>query len=222
MSEELVDEEIVKMEEEPEEKRLRRIIKRIKEDAEQRANEIIEAAEQRANEIIEEARRKAQTNAEKIIRKGKETAEQMKRRKIAEVRLRAKQRKMRVQEEVIENTFQRAREALKNLTTTENYKNVLEKLVLRSAIGLGGGDLEVVLPKQHKGLELNLANIEKKVEEQTGNKTKIKIANDEVEATGGCVVRKSDKSVFIDNTFEATLERKMGKIRAKAAKLLLQ
>ena len=211
MSEELVNEEIVKMEEEPEEKRLRRIIKKIKEDA-----------EERANEILEEARRKAQTNAEKIIRKGKETAEQIKRRKIAEVRLKAKQRKMRVQEELIENAFQKAQEALENLTTSKDYKNVLEKLVLRSAIGLGGGDLEVVLPKQHKGVELNLADIAKKVEEQTGNKTEIKIADDEVEAIGGCVIRKSDKSIFIDNTFESILERKMDKIRAKAAKLLLQ
>ncbi|MGQ9719980.1 MAG: V-type ATP synthase subunit E [Candidatus Jordarchaeum sp.] len=219
MSEELIDEKIEKMEEEPEDKRLRRIVKKIKEDAKTRANQIIEDAEEKASAIIEEAKRKTETSVEKILRKGKESAEQIKKRKIGETKLKVKQRKMKLQEELIEATLNKAQEKLQNLSTSKDYKNILEKLVLRSAIGLNGGELEIILPKQHKNIELSLADIAKKVEEQTKNKTTLKIAKEEAEAVGGCIVRKSDKSISIDNTFKAIMERKIEKIRTIAAKI---
>lgn len=222
VSEELIDEKIVKMEEEPEDKRLQRIVKKIKEDAEKRASEIMKEAEEKKEEIIKVAKTKIEINVDKIIKKGRETANRIKGKKIGEIKLQVKQRKMKLQEELIETALQKAKEALQNLTTSKDYQNILEKMVSSSSIGLGGGDLEIILPKQHKNIKLDLEDVAKRVEKQTKNKTSIKVADEDVEAIGGCIARKSDKSISIDNTFDAIMERRIEKIRTKAAKILLK
>ncbi|MHA1644402.1 MAG: V-type ATP synthase subunit E [Candidatus Freyarchaeota archaeon] len=218
--EENVEEEITEIEEEPENERLKKIKEKIEKDAEQRASAIIEEAKKRAKETEKEALSKAERKAEEILRRAKEEAERYKRRRLAEAKLKAKQKKTRAQEEIIEKAFSKANEKLKELTSSPEYKGVLEKLIQRAAIGLGGGDLEVVLVPGHDKYLPDLSSIAKKVEEETKNPTKISLSKEKLDADGGCIVRRKNGTIYIDNSFQAILERKIKELRVEVAKAL--
>ncbi|MEM3526201.1 MAG: V-type ATP synthase subunit E family protein [Candidatus Jordarchaeaceae archaeon] len=207
--------------EEPEAERLKKIISRIEEEAEERAKAIIEEAKAKAKEIEEEALGRAEKKAEEIIKRGKEEAEGYRRRRLAEAKLKAKQRKTKAQEQLIEMAFQKANEKLVELTSSKEYPKILERLVQNAAINIGGGELEVLLPEGHSKYLTNASAIAKNVEAETKNPTNVTISKETVDATGGCVVRRKDGSVSVDNTFQAILERKIKEVRVKVAKVLL-
>ncbi|MEM3587391.1 MAG: V-type ATP synthase subunit E family protein [Candidatus Jordarchaeaceae archaeon] len=215
------EEVIVEGAEEPEAERLKKIISRIEEEAEERAKAIIEEAKAKAKEIEEEALGRAEKKAEEIIKRGKEEAEGYRRRRLAEAKLKAKQRKTKAQEQLIEMAFQKANEKLVELTSSKEYPKILERLVQNAAINIGGGELEVLLPEGHSKYLTNASAIAKNVEAETKNPTNVTISKETVDATGGCVVRRKDGSVSVDNTFQAILERKIKEVRVKVAKVLL-
>ncbi|MEM2145402.1 MAG: V-type ATP synthase subunit E family protein [Candidatus Jordarchaeaceae archaeon] len=208
--------------EEPEMERLKKIVSKIEEEAEERAKAIIEEAKIKAKEIEEEAKSKAEKRAEEIIKRGKEEAERYTRRRLAEAKLKAKQRKIKAQEQLIEMAFQKANEKLTELTASKEYSKILERLVQIAAINIGGGELEVLLPEGHSKYLSNASAIAKNVEGETKNPTNISISKETLDATGGCLVRKKDGSISVDNTFQAILERKIKEIRVKVAKILLE
>lgn len=208
--------------EEPEMERLKKIVSKIEEEAEERAKAIIEEAKKKAKEIEEEAKSKAEKKAEEIIKKGKEEAERYTRRRLAEAKLKAKQRKTKAREQLIEMAFQKANEKLTELTASKEYSKILERLVQIAAINIGGGELEVLLPEGHSKYLSNASAIAKNVEGETKNPTNISISKETLDATGGCLVRKKDGSISIDNTFQAILERNIKETRVKVAKALLE
>ncbi|MBS7249093.1 MAG: V-type ATP synthase subunit E [Candidatus Freyarchaeota archaeon] len=218
--EEVMEESVVEGEEEPESERLKKIKDKIEKDAEERASQIIEKAKIRAKEIEEEAISKAEKRAEEIIRRGMEEAERYKRRRLAEAKLKAKQRITKAREQLIEQTFQKANEKLKELTATPKYKSVLEALIQKAAIGVGGGELEILVPKGHEKHISDISSIAEKVQSETKNPTHITISKETIEAVGGCLVRRKDGSIYIDNTFESIMERNMKELRIKAARTI--
>nr|MDO8081794.1 V-type ATP synthase subunit E family protein [Candidatus Freyarchaeota archaeon] len=216
------EEVIVEGVEEPEMERLKKIKSRIEEEAEERASSIIEEANVKAKEIEEEATGRAEKKAEEIIKRGKEEAERYKRRRLAEAKLKAKQRKTKAQEQLIEMAYEKANEKLSELTSSKEYPKILERLVQSAAISIGGGELEVLLPAGHSKYLSNTSSIAKNVEAETKNTTNITVSKETLDATGGCLVRKKDGSISVDNTFQAILERNIKEIRVKAAKTLLE
>jgi V/A-type H+-transporting ATPase subunit E len=209
--------------EEPETERLKNIKTRIEAEAEEKSKSIIEEAEAKAKEIEKEATSKSEKRVDEILKRGKEEAERYQRRRLAEARLKAKQEKARAQEKVIEMAYEKANEKLKELTSSKNYPKILEKFVQEAATVLGGGELEVLLPPEHGKHLANISSITKKVEAETKNSTSITLSDETLEnATGGCLVRKKDGTILVDNTFQAILERKDKEIRVKAAKVLLE
>jgi len=220
VEEEVIKEGIVEGEEEPESERLKKIKSKIEKDAEERAKQIIEKAKIRAKEIEEEAISKAEKRADEIVRRGLEEAERYKRRKLAEAKLRARQRKTQAREQLIEQAFQKANEKLKELTASSEYKGILERLIQKAAIGIGGGELEVLVPKGHEKHLKDISSIAEKVRSETKNPTSIIVSKETIDAIGGCLVRKKDRSIFIDNTFESIMERNIKELRVKVAKVI--
>lgn len=202
--------------------RLKKIKSKIEEEAEEKAKAIIEEAEVKAKQIEEEATGKTEKKVDEITKRGKEEAERYKRRRLAEAKLKAKQRKTKAQEQLIETAFEKANEKLKELTSSKDYSKILERLVQGAAVSIGGGELEVLLPEGHSKYLSNASSVAKNVETETKNPTSITVSKETIDATGGCLVRKKDGSVSVDNTFEAIRERKTKEIRVKAAKILLE
>ncbi|MBS7247375.1 MAG: V-type ATP synthase subunit E family protein [Candidatus Jordarchaeales archaeon] len=217
MSEEV---EVKVFEETPVEERLEKIRKKIMEYAEKQASEILNEAHKREAKVIEEAERRAERKASEILRRGGEDAEREKRKIIAEAKLKARQIVTKTKEEGIRRVFEEARKKLEALASSKDYAQTLEKIIERGALTLGGGELEVVLPEKHVGINLNLEKIAEEVSKKTGVRTTIEKAKDTVYATGGAIIRRKDGSLLVDNTFEAVFERKEKELRTKIARIL--
>jgi len=212
--------EVKIFEETPVEERLEKIRKKIMKDAEKQASEILGEAQGRAAKVIEEAEKRAERRASEILRREAEEAEREKRKIIAEAKLRARQIVTASKEEGVRRVFEEARKRLEALASSKEYVQALEKMIERGALALGGGNLEVVLPEQHANIDLNLEKIAEEVSKRLGVKTKLEKARETVYATGGVIIRKSDGSLLIDNTFETVLEREEKNLRTKIAKIL--
>jgi len=212
--------EVRKFEETPIEERLERIRKKIMDDANREAQRILEEARKRVEKVIEEAEKRAERKASEILRKEVEAAEREKRKVIAEAKLKARQMVTVAKEEGIKRVLEEAKRRLEELVASKDYGRILEKIIERGAIAIGGGELEVVLPKEHANIELNLEKIASEVSEKTGVKTTLEKSGETIYATGGAIIRRKDRSLLINNTFESILEREEKDIRVKIAKIL--
>ncbi|WXG43374.1 MAG: V-type ATP synthase subunit E family protein [Promethearchaeati archaeon SRVP18_Atabeyarchaeia-1] len=200
--------------------RIKKIEKKIMDEAEDKAKLILKEADKSKKETIEELRREGEREAEKIARSGSEEADSLKMQKVAEARLKAKQMIIASKEQLINETMDKARQKLIELTASKGYEKILQKLIEEGGIGLGGGELEIVLAGKGTKTNLDLNSISSNIEKETGRKTTVKLSQEKSKSIGGVVVRKTDATIMIDNTFEARIDRAIREIRIRVAKLL--
>lgn len=200
--------------------RIKKIEKKIMDEAEDKAKLILKEADKSKKETIEELRREGEREAEKIARSGLEEADSLKMQKVAEARLKAKQMIIASKEQLINETMDKARQKLIELTASKGYEKILQKLIEEGGIGLGGGELEIVLAGKGTKTNLDLNSISSNIEKETGRKTTVKLSQEKSKSIGGVVVRKTDATIMIDNTFEARIDRAIREIRIRVAKLL--
>jgi V/A-type H+-transporting ATPase subunit E len=217
-----IEEKIEKMEIVGETERLKKIEKRITTKAEEKAKEILKEAEKIRKDTLEQKRREGEGEAEKIVRTGMEEADSLKRQKVAEARLRAKQMIIAAREDLISEAIEKSKQKLSELTTSKDYSKILGELVEEGGIGLGGGELQIVLPAKADKTSIDLDSIAKRVEKETGKKTTMNMAQEKLASMGGVIIRKLDESIMVDNTFEARIERNLRDIRMKIAKVLFE
>jgi len=221
-SAESVESKIEKLEVVAESDRLKKIQDKIIGEAEDKAKAIIRDAEKSKKDTLEEKRKEGEIEAEKILRTGMEEADSLKRQKIAEARLKAKQMIIASREELINETMEKCKEKLAAMTSSKEYADILQRLVEQGGMGLGGGDLEVVLGGKVTNTAIDLGSAAKQIEEKTGKKTTINVSQEKSRSIGGAIVRKSDGSIIVDNTFEARIERILRDVRIKIAKILFE
>jgi V/A-type H+-transporting ATPase subunit E len=221
-STESMESKIEKMEVVGEADRIRKIEDKIIAEAEEKAKAIIREAEKSKKDILEEKRKEGEREAERILRRGTEEADSLKRQKVAEARLKAKQTIMSSREDLINETMEKCKEKLAELTAYKEFGETVRKLVEQGGIGLGGGDLEIVLAGKVTKAAVDLGSVAKRVEEKTGKKTTINVAQEKSKSVGGVIVRKADGSIMIDNTFEARIGRIQRDIRTSVAKILFE
>jgi len=202
--------------------RLNKIIKKIIGEAEEKAKSIVKEAEKIRKEALEQKRKEGEGEAEKIIRSGMEEADSLKRQKIAEARLKAKQMIIAARDDLINEAIDNCKQKLSQLTTSKDYNRILGKLVEEGGIGLGGGELEIIVPAKDQNASIDLSGIVKRIERETGKNTVVKMTQEKLRSVGGVIVRKSDGSIMIDNTFEARIERILRAIRMQTAKVLFE
>lgn len=219
---ESIESRIEKIEVVGEPDRLKKIQDKIIGEAEEKAKAIVRDAEKTKKDVLEEKRKEGEREAEKILRSGMEEADSLKRQKVAEARLKAKQMTIASREEVINETMEKCKEKLTVLTSSQEYAETLRKLVEQGGIGLGGGDLEIVLGGKVTKTAIDLGSIAKQIEEKTGKKTAISVAQEKSKSIGGVIVRKADGSIIIDNTFEGRIERILRDVRIRIAKILFE
>jgi V/A-type H+-transporting ATPase subunit E len=201
--------------------RIKKIEKKIMDEADEKAKLIAKEAERNRKEIIEEKRREGEREAERIVRSGTEEADSLKMQKVAEARLKAKQMIIASREEIIDEAMEKSRQRLMELSSSRGYERTLQKLIEEGGVGLGGGELEIVLPEKSARTTLDLGTVAEHVEEATGKKTSIKVVQEKLKSIGGVIIRNADHSIMIDNTFEARIDRVLRQIRIQVAKILL-
>jgi V/A-type H+-transporting ATPase subunit E len=216
-----IESKIEKMEVVGEAERIRKIERKIVGEAEEKAKSIIKEAEKAKKETLEQKKKEGESESEKIIRTGTEEADSLKRQKVAEARLKAKQLIIATREELINEAIEKSKSKLRELVASGDYGRVLSKLIEEGAVGLDGGELQVILAGKVKA-GVDLDSVTKQVEKETEKKTSLSIVQGNPRSIGGVVVRKADGSIMIDNTFEARIERAIRDIRIEVARALFE
>lgn len=195
------------------------IIEEIHREADQKIKYLLGEANKEAESIKKEAEERARSRAEWIMRKAETQAEIEKQRIIANAKLEARKKKLRVQEEIITEVFRSLKERLASMPE-EDYLETLKVLILESVKELEVDS--VIVSSNEKTLNLlkdKSRSIKAYITRNFGKKVQIEFG-EPINTIGGVLVQSSDRSVRVDNTFEARIERMESELRTKIAKAI--
>ncbi|MFX1560353.1 MAG: V-type ATP synthase subunit E [Promethearchaeota archaeon] len=188
------------------------IIEMINSKTAEKEKEILAEAESQRKQKLDNARAKAKEITASITGKAEVESNAEVSRYEASAKLKSKYQLLDAKEVLIKEVMSSVRKHLEGLVKKKDYSKTLEKLIVDAAASLEETDLEIVAPKGHAS-NIDLKTVEAAVAKATGTKCKLSVSKEEVRATGGVVVRNKDSTRWVDNTFEARLERYEGQIR---------
>ncbi|MHA2190854.1 MAG: V-type ATP synthase subunit E [Candidatus Thorarchaeota archaeon] len=180
---------------------------------------ILKEAEKEKKARLEVAKQKADTIRMGLIEKAEQEAKAEKARHEANTKLKAKYRLLEAKENLLNSTLNSAYEKVKAKTKGKAYADILLRLAVEAGVTLGEEDLELVLPKG-QGNIITPAQVAAAISKETGQKTSVKAAKDTLRASGGVTMRITEGSKWVDNTFEARIERQGNAVRDKASEIL--
>lgn len=204
---------------------IQRIVDRILQDADKKAESILKEAQKSAEALLENqrqlARQKAAEDERSLSKRAESEVGVIKGRVIADAQRRADWMILSEKERLISNVLSEVKKRLNELSKSEKYVHVLEKMVIDAGIVLGGGELQVALNRDDSSLPLKMNVLGKTITDKTGVKTQLKLSKEKIEAVGA-IIKTADGRVVVDNTFEAILQRREKEIRFKIAKILFR
>lgn len=201
---------------------IQKMIRQIKEKAEKEKKSILEKAKAEADKKISEAKKKAENKKEKIMGKGHRESEKEKQRILASARSKKRQKKLKAREEIIQDTFEKAKDELSKLRKSDDYPEILENLIVTGGVSVGGKDLKVLMSEKDKDLisENDKSEIEEKISEETGEETSVELDFTLKNTNGGAIIQRKSGNIVCDNTLEARLERQKDSLRKEVAQIL--
>lgn len=195
------------------------IIEEINREAEQKVKYILSEAEKQAEEIKAEAEKRARVKAEWILRKAQTQAEIEKQRIIANAKLEIRKKRLALQEELINEVFKSLKERLATLPK-EEYFEIIKNLLLQAVRELGEDKVRVSSNETTLQLIAERINeIKAFLKEKVDREVSIELG-DRIETIGGVLVENATRTVRVDNTFEARIERLESELRSRIAKVL--
>ncbi len=195
------------------------IIEEINREAEQKINYILNQAKEEAEKIRAEAERRARARAEWIFRKAQTQAEIEKQRIVASAKLEVRKKKLALQEELIGEVLKALREKLMELPEEEYYRMLVDLTVQ----GIREINEDRVFISSNKAtlelIERNFEDFAARVREKLGRDVEITLG-EEVDTIGGVLIESPERTVRVDNRFEARIERLRSELRAEIAGVL--
>ncbi|MHA2187555.1 MAG: V-type ATP synthase subunit E [Candidatus Thorarchaeota archaeon] len=198
---------------------LEQIVDMIQKRAGEKEKLILKEAEKEKKARLDVAKQKADAIRKELIEKAEQEAKAEKARHEANTKLKAKYRLLEAKENLLTSTLNTAYEKVKAKSKGKAYADILLRLAVEAGITLGEKDLELVLPKG-QGNIITPAQVGAAISKETGQKTTVKVAKDTLRASGGAVMRITEGSKWVDNTFEARIERQEITVRDKASEIL--
>jgi len=204
-----------------------RISKRIIEDAVKEAELILRSAKEEAKKMIEEQRKRAVEDATKeisiLVKRAKEEAEALKRKILSEADIKVKwmiiEEKRRIIDEVLKAALARMEEYARSKS---EYVEYLKRTIVRAGVILGGGDLRILLNKRDSKLNLDLEELARAIEMETGVRTTLSISDTNISTVGGFILESADGKRRLDSTFEGLLRTRARQLQIKLAKILFR
>ena len=155
------------------------IFSRIIKDAQKEANHIMEKAKKSSNEIIEEQRSSALLDAKKVVdsilMKSDDDSNIISEKISTDIRNQAGWIVLAEKERLINEVLNEVKNKLMRMRNSQEYPKVLEKLIIKGGIVLGGGALEVLINKNDSKL-CNYNELSKEISKKTGVKTKLSLS----------------------------------------------
>ncbi|MTK64197.1 MAG: DUF1411 domain-containing protein [Methanobacterium sp.] len=201
-----------------------KIVSSIISEAQTKASSIEEEAEVESKSILEEGEKLALIEKEKILEDGKKQSTMRYQQIISEAKMNSRRMELDAREEVIEESFKKAVENLKEIASSDSteYKESLNEIIIEAASEIGGGDLIVsVKAEDVDKIKVSISSIEKEVTEKTGNETKLEIG-DNITTIGGAVLKTKNGEIEVNNTIEARLLRFKKSLRSEVARILFK
>ncbi len=206
---------------------VQRIIQEIEKSTEQKISGVLSEARQKVEATLNDARTQADEQDRSIVARGDQEARRESQRILAEARIKARREKIKAQETVVQQSFERAWELLRTLAEKRraaglDYRTVLERLIRESVTSAGVGTLEVLVNVRDKDLlsENTLNKIAQETGTQLGIPVRLTFSAESLSCIGGIAVRSNDGTVRVDNTFESRSDRFREAVRTLVAKEL--
>jgi len=188
---------------------------------------ILGEAKREAEKILGEARDRAKLEEEAITARGNHLAQQEKQRILADARIRARRKKMDVEEFLVQTVFKEAKEFLVTLANPgredrKEYKDVLSDLIAEASAAIDGNVAEIIFSENDSkfATKENLSKIGKKVSKKRDKKISLVFAKETISTIGGVIVRSKDGNMEINNTFETRIKRLEDTLRPEVAEIL--
>ena len=153
----------------------------------------------------------------RIEESGKSKIENQNKRLLGQARLNAKMKLLNAQQVGLEEVFAIGKLKLEDLTNSNDYSSILSDLTITAGVALGGGDLKISL-RNIDSSKLSLDEVTKKITEKAGVPTKLSLDTNTKTKLGGVVLKKGE--TWVNNTFEAIIDRREDVIRNQIAKIL--
>lgn len=192
-----------------------KIKEKIRQDAENRANEILEKARLQAKEIVEKAGLKASQRAEEISNKTAHDVSEKKRIINSIVELEMRKDVLAAKQESIESVFAAVLERMNNMESSK-YRQVVYNLLLEAA---ETGEEEVILSEGAKNkLPSDFMDKVNDALKAAGKKGKLRLSDEKREISGGFILK--SQGIEINNSFEAVLRQYRDEIEPQVAAIL--
>lgn len=204
----------------------KRIINKIIQMAEAEINKITSEAQEKAEEIRKEAELKSNSEVQDIINHGTQEAKTEKQRIIADARLKAKRKKMAMQEQLMQESFEHATKYLQDLIDKGEdagykYDTIITNFIREAAEIIGDHSLQLSFnQRDKKKFQLFLPQISKNITQALGKDITLFISDKTISTLGGVSVKSKDGKVGVDNTIEARMSRFNEGLKAEATKIL--
>ncbi len=195
------------------------IIEIINSKTEAKEKEILAEAESHKKQKLNDARAKAKEVTAAITGKAEIESNAEVSRYEASAKLQSKYKLLEAKEVLITEVLDTAKKQVEDLVKKKAYAKTLESLIVDAAKSLEETDVVIVAPIGDVS-NIDLKTVEAAVTKATGKKTKLSISKEEIRATGGVIVRNKDSTMWVDNTFEARMERFEGEIRDTISTIL--
>lgn len=197
-------------------------IDKIKSEIDDQANlelEKINAETSEKVKIINEATEKEIAKIKQTIEESNRSkSENQAKRDLGRARLHAKMSFLDEKEAGITSVFDEGKKKLATLAQSSDYPTILSELIVSAGISLNGGKLVISVSKADAS-KVNAGDLGQKITSKTGTQTTVTVDSVEPKTKlGGAIVKKDD--LWIDNTFEAIIDRRTESVRAEIAKLL--
>lgn len=188
-------------------------------------DEILAALDEKARRRIDDMRAEAEKEAERIIAEARREAEEAKRLKLARLKeslrsesagvvykatLKAKDKLIRAQEEVVDEAFRRAEERLKKIHDNPEYADIFSFL-LDECLELVEGEIIISVREDDEEIARRLLDERGKA---------YRLAESPLGVSGGVEARSPEGDIVILNTFESRMDRAKETLRLEIAKAL--
>jgi V/A-type H+-transporting ATPase subunit E len=183
--------------------------------------EIIEEAERFKATKLDEAKKRADETASAITKKAELQADSELSKYEASAKLQSKYKMLEAKDALIQEVLDSTQQKLEGIVGKAEYKKILERLVIDGCKSLGVDAVELIFPAKHAS-KLDVASVEKSVAKEVGKKVKIKVSKETIRSAGGVIIRSKDTTKWVDNTFEARLQRFENKARDTISGILFK
>ncbi len=191
-------------------------------DARRRAERALQHAQREADRIVAEARDVVRQDQEKLMEGVRHRVERQER--MQEARLDQELHRLRRHafEQVVERVRAEAEKELQGLADSEEGRQMLVRLAVQAVAPMRGDAFTLVLrPGDRERWGERLAeDVRSAVSSELGREVSVEVADEELKARGGLVVRGQGTRELVDQTFEARMGRLWEDIRGQVADML--